>query len=137
MIKKFNEMEQFKFSKVEDSKANKVYLYILFEGGDADTQHPVYHEFKNIKFSEYENHLDEINKVINNYKILKRILNVNSRDHLDSYKEVEKKYGEEIAYLYDNTPNDPQTDYDTKCYLDSLELIGYDENGNKHKSYIR
>lgn len=135
MIKKFNEMEQFNFSKVEDSKANKLYLFIMFMGGDADTQHPIYHEFKNIKFSEYKNHLDEINKVIDDYKILKNILNVDHR--LCSRRKVEEKYGKEIAYLYDNTPFDPQTDYDTKCYLDHLELIGYDENGNKHRSYIK
>jgi hypothetical protein len=102
----------FKFDKTESSKANKLYLFVLFEGGDADTDHPEYYEFKNIKFSEYENHLDEIKEKIDKYLILKDILdNHDYRTASRAYDKIKSKYGEDIAKLYDNTPNDPQADY--------------------------
>lgn len=140
-MKKFTEniKEAFNFRQVEAPKKDKLYLLLNFAGGDADTKHPVYHEFKGIKFSEYQNHLAEINRVIDDYKKLDGALDVNDRDYCDNdYKKVEAKFGKDIARLYDNiVPNDPQADYQYKCYLSSMELIGYDVDGNKHQAYIR
>lgn len=130
----FIKNESFKFRKTEEPKKDKLYLLLNFAGGDADTEHPEYHEFRGIKFSEYQNHLDEINKVIGDYKILKKILDNHGEN--PKYEDVKSEYGDEIAKLYDNTPNDPQADYQFKCYLSSMELIGYDEDGNKHEAYI-
>lgn len=132
MIKKF---EAFDFKKTESSKIDKLYLFIMFEGGDADTKHPEYIEFKGIKFSEYKDHLDEIQNLIDKYKILKGVLDINSRDYCKKYNQVVNRFGREIADLYDQVPNDPQCDFQFKCYIDRIKLVGYDENGNKHESY--
>lgn len=139
-MKKFSQInEDFDFRQVEASKKDKLYLLLNFAGGDADTEHPEYHEFKGIKFSEYKKHLTEINKAIDDYKKLKGALDVNSGDDFcdNDYKKVEAKFGKDIASLYDYAPNDPQCDFQYKCYLSSMELIGYDSEGNKHQSYIR
>jgi len=133
MIKKF---EAFKFEQTEKPKRDELYLFIMFEGGDADTEHPVHHKFKGIKFSEYEQHLDEINKVIDDYKKLDKILDINSAKFCEEYDEVEEKYGKDIAHLFEETPNDPQDDYQNKCYISRLTLVGYDQEGNKHESYV-
>src|SRR6187402_2778321 len=122
-----------KFELEEKTRAGKLYLIVNFAGGDADTEHPEEIEFEKIPYLDYKSHIEEISKTIEQYNILKEILDVNSVKHLESYKEVEAEYGKEMALLYDNTPNDPQSDYQFKCYLDSMELIGYDEKGNKYK----
>ena len=128
-------IKPFKFTKKESPKIDKLYLYVLFEGGDADTRHPEEYDL-GIKFSDYENHLDKIKSEISNYMILQDILDVNSSSHLEDYDEVKSKYGEDIANMYDNVPNDPQADYQFKCYIDTIKLIGYDNEGNKYESYV-
>jgi len=122
----------FKFSKVEESRANKIFLQLDFAGGDADSDHPESEEFVGIKFSEYQNHLPQIQARIDQYKILKQILG----QHNPKYEQIKDKYGDEIANLFDNTPNDPQADYQFKCYLSSIILIGYDEQCNKYQAYV-
>lgn len=128
-------LKPFEFRKTESPKIDKLYLQINFAGGDADTKHPTTYEFEGIKFSEYEKHLDEIQMIIDEYKILQKVLSSHGDDM--GYNQVLSEYGKEVASLYDNTPNDPQGDYQFKCYLDSLKLIGYDELGNKHEAYVR
>ena len=78
-------------------------------------------------------HLDEVNHLIDTFKKLKKVLS----DTDIEYDEVLSEYGEEVARLYDNAPNDPQCDYQYKCYLSSMELHGYDENGDLYIQYIR
>lgn len=135
-MKKFTNLnETFKFTQTEQSKADRLYLLVEFAGGDADTEHPEYIEFKNIKFSDYQNHLAEINKVIDDYKILTKILSGGGEN--PDYNEIKAEYGDAIARLYDNAPNDPQADYQFKCYVAGLKLVGYDAQGNKHEAYIR
>lgn len=128
--------ESFKFTKASESKSNKMYLHIIYEGGDADTRHPVDIELEGIKFSEYENHLDEINKEIEKYKLLRRILDQNSVSYCENYRSVKVRFGEEMAKIYDNVPNDPQSDYQYKCYLDRVDLIGYDLDGSLYTSHV-
>jgi hypothetical protein len=127
--------EDFKFRRGREPKKDELYLMLDFEGGDADTKHPEYYKF-DFPFSEYRDNLAEIYKVIKKYKTLGRILDVNNRDFCDNYRDVLKKFGQDIARLFDNTPNDPQTDYDTKCYLGGMRLVGYDKDGVEHESYI-
>lgn len=135
-LEKFN--ESFKFRRVNDPEKDKLYLLLNFVGGDADTFHPEYHSFsKEVKFSNYQSHMFEIDRVIDEYKMLKKALDVNSKDYChNKYEEVKQKFGEDIARLYDDAPNDPQSDYSRKCYLDDIELIGYDENGVKYSAYV-
>ena len=75
--------------------------------------------------------------VIDDYIILKRVLDCNSGSHCEKYEDVERKFGKDIARMFDNAPNDPQSDYQYKCYLSSMSLVGYDEEGNKHLAYIK
>ena len=125
----------FNFKKVEKPKKDKLYLLINYYGGDADTKHPEYIDL-NVKFSEYKRHLREINDKINTYKKLSEILDVNNRNYCKDYIEVLKKFGKDMANIYDFVPNDPQGDYQYKCYIRDIILVGYDEEGNKHESYV-
>lgn len=125
------------FVKQENKKLNKMFLFIPFEGGDADTDHPEEIEFKEINLNNYTEpeNLKVLEKIIDNYKILSKILEDTDND----YDSILREYGEEIAKLYDNAPNDPQADYQFKCYFNSrgMELRAYDENGVFYKSDIR
>jgi hypothetical protein len=128
-------MSKFKFNLKEESRIDKIYLVAEFAGGDADTEHP---EETKLEFPfsdlEKESSLHIIDTEIEQYKILKGLLDGFRRDRLD-YDEILKEYGEDIASLYDNTPNDPQNDYQDKCYLDRVILRAYDENGNMYETY--
>lgn len=140
MMKKFSKLnEDFDFEKTESPKRDILYLLLKYEGGDADTKHHEYHLFKNIKFSEYKEseNMAEINRTIEMYKKLKRILDNRFSSEGVDWIELEKLHGKEIVDLLDNVPNDPQNDYQDKCYLDGMKLIGYDIEGNKHESYIK
>jgi hypothetical protein len=123
--------KKFKFK--EAAKKNCVYLHIDFAGGDADTDHPESYLIKDVTMTNIDEHLDEVNHLIDTFKKLKKVLS----DTDIEYDEVLSEYGEEVARLYDNAPNDPQCDYQYKCYLSSMELHGYDENGDLYIQYIR
>jgi energy-coupling factor transporter ATP-binding protein EcfA2 len=155
-----------------------MYLYLIFEGGDyfillgesgagksiiletiagpekvasdADTRHPEEIDLK-IKFSEYKEHIDEINDIIDKYKRLEKVLHcgsyggrVRSERINGRYRYIIKNRGgrpdieidDDLQDLIDMTPNDPQTDFDEKCYLGSMKLVAYDEEGNRHESYV-
>jgi hypothetical protein len=135
-LNKFN--ETFKFREVAKPHSDELYLLLNFAGGDADTEHPVWVKFsKDVKFSNYQNHMFELDRIIDEYKMLKEALDINSRNYCKNYEQVKQKFGRDIADLYDNAPNDPQSDYSTKCYLSSMELVGYDAAGAEHRAYIK
>lgn len=126
------------------AQRDEVYLYLLYEGGDADTTHP---ETINlgIKYSEIDEHIDEITEIVDKYKRLQKVLNYTGDLHYDrkinryvirSYRKDDVKIDDDIEELIEGVPNDPQADYQFKCYLGDIWLIGYDENGDKHTSYI-
>jgi hypothetical protein len=123
-------MRTIKFGLVEKSRANKLYIVVEYAGGDADTEHPVEVLLK-APFSEWESNLEEIRDKIEFYQKLKTIL-----ESGDEYDEIEEAYGKEMANAWDNVPNDPQNDYQDKCYIDDLKLVGYDKEGNKYESYV-
>lgn len=121
------------FQLKEKSRANKIYVLVNYEGGDGDTEHP--QEFVlPFAYDQYntEENLEKIRVIKEEYKVLKEALD----DYDADYHSVLEEYGENIAKLFDNAPNDPQTDYDTKCYLYNVELIGYDNEGNKYVSHL-
>jgi hypothetical protein len=138
MIKTFEKFanKPIKFRRVGEPKKEQLFLEILFEGGDADTKHPKKYEFKGFKYSDWEQHLPEINKVIGEYQTLQKILDVNCKEHCEEYDEVKTKYGEDMADLYDQSPRDPQCDYQYHCYIDRMELVGFDENGVEWRAYV-
>lgn len=129
-------MSKIKFHKEEDSKADKLYLVVYYEGGDADTSHPEEIEYEGHTYSNWEAASAQINEDLKRYKKLKKALDVNDKDYCeDDYEQVKEKFGQEIADLYDNAPNDPQSDYSRKCYIDRVYLMGYDQKGNKYETY--
>ncbi len=130
MIKSF---KQFKLR--ESAKKNCVYLHVMYAGGDADTQHPEYYLLKGITMDNIDEHLDMINKEIQDFKTLKKILSYGGRTS-SKYDEIKDEYGDEIAILFDNTPNDPQADYQFKCYIDRIELHAYDDKGDLYTQYV-
>lgn len=120
------------FIKKEDSRANKIFFHVMFEGGDADTKHQQEFEMKGITFQNYQEHIAEIEKEVNLYKQLKDIIKEYSDDKYAGY-DAAKEISEELANMYDNVPNDPQCDYQFKCSLEYTKLIGYDEIGTKYE----
>lgn len=132
---------KYKFELDESSRANTVWLVLNFAGGDADTEHPEEVILEGITPDNIQFNEDKIDMQINQYKQLTNILDVNHKDHINDrsrngHKVVKEKYGEEMADLYDLVPNDPQSDYQYKCYLSSIELIKYDDKSNKYKAYV-
>jgi hypothetical protein len=123
-------MRTIKFTLTEKSRANYFYIFVMFAGGDADTEHPQEYVMS-FPFSEYEKHLDEIKNKIEFFESLKAILSSGAE-----YDEILEEYGKEMADAFDNVPRDPQSDYQFKCYLDEIKLVGYDMQGNKFESYV-
>jgi len=128
-------MRKINFKLEEKSKANTIHLLLKFAGGDADTEHDQEHHFK-FPYSEWEENVDEIKKEFDFYKILQTQLDIYKQDTSNGYDAIEKEFGEEMALSFDNCPNDPQCDYQFKCYLDDIVLIGYDEECNRYESYL-
>lgn len=121
------------FKLTEQSRANKVYFVANFEGGDGDTEHPKEQLLPfNYDQVEQEDNLKVIQELVDNHFKLKQAI-----DNEYEYKDIKEKYGDKVAHLYDNTPNDPQTDYSMKCYLSDVELVAYDKEGNKYTSYLK
>ena len=69
MIKSF---KQFKLR--ESAKKNCVYLHVMYAGGDADTQHPEYYLIKGITMDNIDEHLDMVNREIQDFKTSKDII---------------------------------------------------------------
>jgi len=136
-------LKDFTFTRKTKSIRDKLFLDLMYSGGDSDTSHPVRIPL-NIKFSEYKKHLGKIHEIINLYKELKK-LDINRLFYdVKTRSYCIKRYGKEsiiiddkLQKLIDQIPNDPTTDYQNKCYLDWIKLVGFDENGDSHESYIR
>lgn len=128
-------MSKLKFHKKGESRAGKLFLVINFAGGDADTEHPQEYEYKGLYYDQVDKYEDRITSDIAKYKILKDILDVNSGKFEEDYEEVKEKYGPDIARLFDNAPNDPQNDYQNKCYIDTVIVRGYDDKGTMYETY--
>ena len=127
-------MNKYKFELEEKSKNDSLWIHLMYSGGDADSEHPEEYQL-DIKFSEYENHLEKIDEEVKKYKILEKLTSDNHGENLE-YEDLEEKYGEDIANMYDNVPNDPQGDYQFKTSLDSITLVGYDKEGNKYECCV-
>ena len=124
----------FKLSKVCDRKA--LILIVNYYGGDADTEH---FQFDNLNHCIISNsitgtpnlNLELIKQVVEFYTTLGEILGSNAE-----YEEILEVYGKEYASAYENVPNDPSTDYQTKCKLDNLSLNYYTESGDLYTASI-
>jgi len=124
------------FRKIEESRAGKVYLNVVYMGGDADTSHPEEILLDGITFDNIGEKTEEIAALIKPYVILQDLLDVNSSSYTENYADVLEEHGEEIAKLFDNVPGDPTTDFQYNCSIRYIELVGYDSTGARHKSAI-
>lgn len=126
-------MAKIKFELKEATRANTLWMSLDYYGGDADSDH--HEEWKfDFPYSEWQDHIKEIEEEIAKYKILKKLTGITHGDDV-KYEEIEKEYGKEIADMYEDVPNDPQGDFQFKTVLDYIYLVGYDEKGNKYQSY--
>lgn len=125
---------EFNWELIEESKANHFYIYVMYEGGDADTEHPEEYDIPGVDATNYKLHIDKIKKELKKYKKLKELLNVNSPDYMDDYDEIRSVHGEELADMFDNVPNDPANDYQNKTSISYICFIKYDEEGNRYES---
>lgn len=98
----------------------------MFAGGDADTKHPEEFLLEGITMENLDQNLDNVNSRIKDFEELKNILDDTDMD----YDKIKKKYNANIADLYDNVPYDSQSDYNTKCYISSIELHAYNDKGD-------
>ncbi len=122
-------MINFRFK--EKARKNKVFIEVMYCGGDADTDHPHIYQI-NIPFNKDMSRNEVIESEISELKILKSVLDDDDMD----YESVLETYGSNIASMYDNAPNDPQSDYSRKCYISDVKLIGYDSDGDRYESYL-
>jgi len=127
-------MRKINFNKIASSEIDKIYFVLDYVGGDADTQHPEY-VLLPFPFSQWKNNLDLIEKNYNFYKEIKSALD-NGGLHSKNYIKIKEEYGDDVYNFLDEVPNDPQADYQFKCSLHDIYLIGYDNEGNKFKSYL-
>lgn len=111
-----------KIKKIENTKANKVFIQLIFMGGDADV---FITEEDNLEctFQEIENKISYLKERCLFYKNLQKI----DYDYTGWYKDNVEKYGQEIADELDNFPTDPTADNQIPCTLDKFSIIAYDE----------
>ena len=135
-LKTINKMNKtFKnFSLKEKAKRNCVFIHVNFAGGDADTEHPEEYILPGITMENIDDHFVRVSKEIEDFRILKKILD--NADDDSNYDMIKAEYGVEIAKLYMDTPNDPQCDYQNKCYIDRIELHAYDDNGDLYIQHV-
>lgn len=121
------------FQKTKET-SNKIFLKVVFMGGDADTYETVLYEFKKFGYSNYQDNLDEIQNKVNKWKLLKDIIG-HSPDEI-KYEEIREEHGTALADMFDDMPNDPTVDYQWKCCIDQIKLLAYDDKGNEYESYV-
>lgn len=135
---------KFDFKLKEKARTNLFYIEVLYEGGDADTEHYRTYGVKDSKGEQpidYYTYTDpanivEIQNKLKDLELLRTILEINSKYFLSDYNEVEKIHGKKIATYFESVPDDPQNDYQDKCYLDSISIIVYDDKGDRYEHYI-
>lgn len=122
-----------KFEKEKDSILNTLFLKLTYMSGDADAYEYVEVEIEGVNYLNYKENIDKIKAEIKKYKIIAKL--TDSQDTWD-YEKIEKKYGEEIANLYQEGPGDSTCDHQYRAVLSEIELHAYNEKGELLISYI-
>lgn len=138
----------YKFIKEEDSRADQLYIRLEYMSGDADAYDYEEYPLGDIKFSNYKDHLDKIDELVKEYKLIQKLTDINDSLNVsnprynkvesikDEYEYVKEKYSKHIADLYDNVPVDSTQDGQFKAHLSAITLIGYDDKCNKYIAYV-
>lgn len=124
------------FKLKEKTRANKFYIFVNYEGGDADTDHPEEYGLEGVDGNNYKDNLDKIEQEVSDLKTLEKILNEHGTSSSHPYNIIKEEYGERFSILFEDVPNDPQCDYQYKCSLDHIKLIRYDNEGNRYESWV-
>jgi hypothetical protein len=132
-------MNNINFKKAKNSILNKLFLKIEYMSGDADAYEYEEVEIEDVDFTNYEDNLDKIEKIVNDYKIVGKLTDVNDKlyvgDEKNEYDYVLKNYSEEIAILYDNVPGDSTVDRQFKAHLSDIKIHAYNDKGELFISY--
>ena len=123
----------FKFELKEKSRRGEFYIWCKYEGGDADTEHIQEYRIAGVNAANYFTKLDVIQEELKKLQILHDLLDTHGENH--KYDDILKEHGEDIADMYDNVPNDPQGDYQFKCYLDTVKLVYYNDICDRYETY--
>ena len=124
------------FKKVEESRAGAFFMFLNYEGGDADTEHPEEYQLLGISANNYKDKLVVIEHEVNRLYKLQSALDSYGTDN-NGFDLTQKEFGDDIAMLYDEAPNDPQADYQFKCILGQIKLVYYDDKGTRFESYVK
>lgn len=117
-----------KIKKIENTKANQVFIRLNFMGGDADAF--ITEEYSlECTFQEIESKISYLKERCSFYKELQKIDFYYDEDHEDWVE----KYGQEIADELDTFPSDPTCDNQLPCILDDFSIIAYDEFCNLYE----
>lgn len=145
--KQLKKFKDFDFKQSEKPKRDQLFVGLKYGGGDGD-----YNEYDeaplDIKFSEYKEHIDEINDILEKYQRMQEVLECGQEGKVvkmafpsqkwvicdrRSKNRIETPIDDDLQDLLSMVPSDATYgDGDYKCYLESLSLIGYDENSLKH-----
>ena len=63
----------YKFIKEEDSRADQLYIRLEYMSGDADAYDYEEYPLGDIKFSNYKEHLDKIDELVKEYKLIQKL----------------------------------------------------------------
>lgn len=122
-----------------DDHWNTVELQFRFEHGDADFE-TIGSQKMPMTFEELTT--DEVRSEatlklnLDHWLMVKAICDVNNRNYMENYNDIEAKHGEKIADSWDYVDNDRTTDGQTKCSIDGIDIIGYDSNGQQYSIEI-
>lgn len=130
-----------KFKKRKESLLDTVFLKLEYMSGDADAYEYEEVSFgEHIKFSNYEEHLEEIQKIVEQYKLISKFTDCNDKlsleDERDAYEYIKENYSEELADLYENVPGDSTCDSQRTAHLRRIILCGYNDIGEYFESYL-
>lgn len=124
------EIKNCKFKLKEKVKTNVFNILVNYEGGDADTKHPQVYEIEGVTALNYSQP-HQWAKVVHQLEIIKAAKEVLDDDgRYFNYDITKEEWGEDVADFCLDAPNDPQADYQFKCYIDRIELQYYDSQGN-------
>jgi len=142
-------MRKIEFKKKKESILNTMFLKLEYMSGDADAWEYQEHQLDGISFSNYTEHLEEIEKIVSQYELISKFTDCNDKLHLgdkrwglkiegfkEEYEYIKENYSEELADIYESVPGDTTCDGQRNANLRSIILCGYDNNGDYYESYV-
>lgn len=123
------------FKKEKNSVLNILFIKLEYMSGDADAYEYQEVSIEGVDYTNYKENLDKIKTEVDKYKLIGRLTDTNdlARKYRD-YDKIKEDFGEEIADIWDTTPNDT-TCCDYVAHLSDITLCAYNEKGEYLESY--